>query len=346
MRRLWLVRLGRHGEQEAHALAANELLLGFPTGDLSKANDRNAILEVLRAALPNTKPKALLNFGSQLDQFCNRMQLGDLVIVPFKTKREIYIGQISGSYVDVSGRPSRAVKWLKEELPRSLFRKDLLFSFSASMTVCEISRNDALKRVQAVLEHGKDPGFEGSVADAKVNLRSETEGLGNELEDDSPEDLAEIGRDQIEKYISSHFAGHDLTRLIAAILRAQGYLVNVSPPGPDRGIDIVAGRGPLGFDPPRVVVQVKTGAADQPTLQALIGSVQDTHADHGLLVSWKGFTSAVETRTNDLYFRIRFWGRAEIIEALLQVYDRLPEELRAELPLRQVWALVPEEDQD
>lgn len=55
-------------------------------------------------------------------------------------------------------------------------------------------------------------------------------------------DLAEIARDQIERRIASAFTGHDFTRLVAEILKAQGYLVNVSPPGADNGIDIVAGR--------------------------------------------------------------------------------------------------------
>jgi restriction system protein len=66
-------------------------------------------------------------------------------------------------------------------------------------------------------------------------------------------------------------------------LKAQGYIVNVSPPGPDKSVDIVAGRGGLGFEPPRLVVQVKSGnfTADQQTLQALIGAVQDTSADQG-----------------------------------------------------------------
>ena len=39
MTRLWLVRLGRHDEQEAHALAQSELVLGFKVGDLSEAKD-------------------------------------------------------------------------------------------------------------------------------------------------------------------------------------------------------------------------------------------------------------------------------------------------------------------
>jgi restriction system protein len=123
--------------------------------------------------------------------------------------------------------------------------------------------------------------------------------------------------------------------------------VNVSPPGPDTGIDIVAGRGALGFEAPRLVVQVKSGSvvADQPTLQTLIGAVQDTQADQGLLVCWGGFKRTVEQRRNELFFRIRLWGRAEVLDALFEVYDRLPEEFRAELPLRRTWMLVPEEEQ-
>jgi len=342
MKRLWLVRLGRHGEQEAHALSANELLLGFRTGDLSHARDREAVFDKLKLVFPDSKANTLRNFAAQLNQFCNTIKVGDLVIVPFKTKREIAIGEITGSYEDKSGLPGRPVRWLKEGLPRSAFRQDLLYSFGAAMTVCEISRNDALNRVEATLRTGKDPGYEGAALSTRSSSPA-SDGSDAEVED---VDLAEIGRDQIEKYIASHFAGHDLTRLVAEILKAQGYLVNVSPPGPDRGIDIVAGRGPLGFDPPRIIVQVKSGTADQPTLQALIGSIQDTQADYGLLVSWSGFTSVVEARKNQLYFRVRLWGRTEIIDALLQIYDRLPEELRAELPLRQVWTLVPEEDQE
>jgi restriction system protein len=53
----------------------------------------------------------------------------------------------------------------------------------------------------------------------------------------------------------------------------------------------------------------------------------------------------VEQRRNELFFRIRLWGRAEVLDALFEVYDRLPEEFRAELPLRRTWMLVPEEEQ-
>jgi restriction system protein len=194
-----------------------------------------------------------------------------------------------------------------------------------------------------VVKTRKDPGdglHAGSLDKGQVAQTN------SEIEPDQSINLEQIARDQIERRISSLFAGHAFTNLIAAILRAQGYEAHVSPPGPDTGIDIVAGRGALGFDAPRLVVQVKSGdiTVDQPTLQSLIGCVQDAHADHGLLVSWSGFKPTVRKRTNELYFRVRFWGREEIVNALLSVYDQLPEEIRAELPLRRTWTLVPDDE--
>jgi restriction system protein len=161
---------------------------------------------------------------------------------------------------------------------------------------------------------------------------------------DSAIDLADSARDQIVRHISAHFAGHAFTQLIADILRAQGYQTRVSPPGADKGVDIVAGQGALGFDDPRLVVQVKSGdiTVDQRTLQGLLGCIADTHAEHGLMVSWGGFKSPVRQRVNELYFRVRLWDRDDILNALFDVYEKLPEERRAELPLRRIWTLVPD----
>src|SRR6202022_2614292 len=139
---------------------------------------------------------------------------------------------------------------------------------------------------------GKDPG-DGATPDLRSKSQVTVE-IGSEDEDQTV-NLELIARDQIERRISSVFTGHAFTNLIAAILTAQGYETHVSPPGPDSGIDIVAGRGALGFEEPRLVVQVKSGDTnvDHPTLQSLLGCVQDTQADHGLLVSWSGFKPTV-----------------------------------------------------
>jgi restriction system protein len=165
MKRLWLVRLGRHGEQEAHALEKGELVLGFRVGDLTAANNRDAVFKIVERIYPDEKHKTQLNFAAQLNQFCNTIQKGDLVVVPLKTENAIAIGEITGPYTSTTeGNPKRPVRWLKPDVPREVFRQDLLYSFGAFMTVCEISRNDALPRVEAVLKTGRDPGYESGVA--------------------------------------------------------------------------------------------------------------------------------------------------------------------------------------
>ena len=344
MKRLWLVRLGRSGDGEASALETSNLVLGFPVDSLVGANDLEAVLAVVVKSLPDLKPKTQLNFAAQLNQFCNQMQIGDLVVVTLKTTGQIAAGEVAGPYVHTAQRnASRPVKWLRQDLPREAFRQDLLYSFGAFMSVCEVRRNDALRRVEATVKVGVDPGFEiGTEKPKRPNAEVETA-----IEDaaDAERDFAQLARDQIERKIASSFTGHEFTRLVAEILKAQGYVVNVSPPGADNGIDIVAGRGTLGFDAPRLVVQVKSGTAvvDQPTLQALIGAVQDAQAHHGLLVSWGGFKRTVDARRNELFFRIRMWGRTQLVDALLETYERLPEEFRAELALRRIWTLVPDE---
>lgn len=42
--------------------------------------------------------------------------------------------------------------------------------------------------------------------------------------------------------------------------------------------------------------------------------------------------------------KVRLWDAGDLVDALLRNYDRFDEDLRAELPLKRVWALVQEEE--
>jgi restriction system protein len=350
MKRLWLVRLGRNGEQESHALTVNELVLGFSVGTLSSAVSRAAILTIVQTAFPDQKANTQRHFAAQLNQFANEMQVGDIVIVPFKTMGTIGIAEITGlANTSKDARPKRTVKWLRLDVPRDAFKQDLLYSFGAFMTVCEIKRNNALQRVIETAKSGRDPGDGANIMKpAKGIAPPSSEEIETPSAEDALIDIERLTRDQIERRIASHFAGHNFTRLISAILQAEDFNVHLSPPGADGGVDIVAGRGPLGFDAPKIVVQVKSGdiIVDDPTLQSLIGAVHQLNATHGLLVSWSGFKSSVRKRTSQEYFKVRLWGRDDIVNSLLSVYDKLPEDIRAELPLQRVWMLVPGENED
>ena len=342
MTRVWLVRLGSYGEGEGHAFETGELATGWTLPAFTKPMDRAAIHAELERACPDEKPGTLTNWAVQLNQFCNKAKAGDLTVTPLKTgARQLAIGRIEGDFFSVNGAPTRKVKWLHTDLPRDALKQDLLFSLGASQTICEISRNNAANRFEQVVRTRRDPG--DSALPSRTNNEAEED---DSTSSDEEINLSEIARDQIERHISTAFVGHAFTQLIAAILQADGYQTRVSPPGKDRSIDIVAGQGALGFGGPRLVVQVKSGdlVADQPALQGLIGCITDVHAEQGLLVSWSGFTQDVHRRTNELYFRVRLWGRNEILDALFRTYEKLPESIRADLPLQRIWTYLPQED--
>jgi restriction system protein len=203
------------------------------------------------------------------------------------------------------------------------------------MTVCQIQRNKAEERIRALVE--------GKPMPLLVSPDSSEEGAEEGL--NIPLDLDEYALDQIRSYIGRKFRGHELTLLATEVLKAQDYKVLMSPVGPDGGIDIIAGRGPMGFDQPRLCVQVKSSdtPVDVTVLRELKGVMDDFKADQGLLVSWGGFKKSVLSESRRRFFEIRLWDAGDLVNAILENYDQLSKDLQAELPLKRIWALVLEE---
>lgn len=163
------------------------------------------------------------------------------------------------------------------------------------------------------------------------------------IRDDRPN--RRLVHDQILRHIEAQFPGHAFARLIAAILRAEGFMTHVAGPGPDGGVDILAAKGALAFDGPHLCVQVKSSKKpeDVTTLRALKGTMETFHATQGLLVCWGGFTKAVHREARQSFFQIRLWDADDVVEAIYKGYVHLPEEIQAELPLERVWMLVSNE---
>ncbi len=61
-------------------------------------------------------------------------------------------------------RHVRPVTWLRRDVQRAAVRGDLRDSMGSFRTVSELSRRDAAKRVQSLVDSGTDPGYEGDVA--------------------------------------------------------------------------------------------------------------------------------------------------------------------------------------
>lgn len=348
--KVWIVRAGRHGEDEELALASGRVIIGwYEHGDATGLHSLEDVVDQMRTMDRSGNEHRIANFARQFWAFRGLIHKGDTVVLPLKTRPgQIALGTVEGDYefTDVGGRRrhTRRVKWVRPEVPRSTFKEDLLFSFGAFMTICRIQRHNAEERVAQVLAGNLDPGFEGTEPEgpqAKPEPEVATEALVRS-------DYAQAAQDEIVAFIRSHFRGHDMARLIGKLLEAEGFVTQVSPPGPDGGADILAGRGPLGLDSPTLCVQVKAteSPADVKIFRELVGTMNTFKADQGLLVCWGGFTAPLKTEARQQAFKVRLWDEADIVAAVYRAYDKLDAEIQAELPLKQVWMLVREDAED
>lgn len=338
----WVVRGGSRGEWESEALDSGFLCIGFGVrDDMSTVSGRDEFTEALRGLYPDSSLAVVRSYARQVWFFVERIRPGDLAIMPRKGTNFLAVGVFSGDYLH---RPdagvfvqSRKVEWINTGVRRDQLEDDLKRSLGSRGTVFRPRAAGAEERLRALAE-----GHRPVVASFSAEVVGEDV---ESLEDETALDVEEYVLGQIREYVERNFHGHALSNLVASVLEAEGYRVTVSSPGPDGGVDILAGKGPMGFDSPRICVQVKSGhqVSGVNVLRELQGVMQTFKADHGLLVSWGGFARPAEQEARAMHFNIRLWGSEQLLEAVLENYELLSSDVRSSLPLKRLWALVPEE---
>ena len=334
---LWVVRAGKNGEQEQGALSNNVITIGWnQLPDLSNVTERSTLEEIYVQTYGQEKKMRIANRVGQVFSFLTKIKKGDLVALPLKFQSSIAIGEVTGDYeykeYENNVKHTRKVKWLKT-IPRSEFDQDILYSLGAFLTVGRVRRDDAEERVKKLLkgETKSDIVYTEDDFDERISL-----------------DLERISKDQIIKYLEANFLGHNLSRLVDEILKVQGYVTKISPPGPDGGVDILAGSGPLGFDDPKICVQVKSSRSpvDVRVLRELEGVCKNFRADYGILVAWGGLTKVADQEIGRSFFSTRLWDQGKIVDEILKHYEKFDEEMKAELPLKRIWTIVDEENSE
>ena len=94
---VWLIRAGAHGEYEQKFLTENRVYVTWEDldVDLASLNERQELTDAMNARYPGEKPKAVMNWVSQVWPFADEMQKGDLVVLPLKTQRAMGSTQFS-----------------------------------------------------------------------------------------------------------------------------------------------------------------------------------------------------------------------------------------------------------
>ncbi len=332
---MWLCRAGRYGEYENKFLEDSGIYctwdnLSIPITSFQK---QHALQHHFTSIDPDIKVKTAINWASQVWPFGHEMQVGEIVILPSKIKPVIHFGRIVGDYTFLSNNEMpykhfRKVEWFALDIPRSRFDQDILYSLGAFLTICRIRQEQRILNIIS----GTSAGH--AAPPPQLNIPEDTE----EARDIEAEAIEEISSIIIRKA-----KGHGLARIVDAILKAKGFVTYVSPEGPDKGVDILASSGIMGFGSPKICVQVKSSDApvDRTVLDQLGGVMKKVNADYGLLVSWSGYKSSVIKENALQFFNIRLWTHKEVIEEFLKHYDALEPDIKDFIPLKKIWVFNP-----
>ena len=330
---VWVIRAGRGGKLEDHALQNGVCGVGFYW-------QQNASEFVTREELRDHLQKidAEQHHRSSADQlwrFANEVETGDIVVMPRKWTKIVAIGTITGHYKhDPDGKRdffphTRKVEWRVQDAPKANFDLDLVSSFNSRLTISQVGRDNAEVRIeQAVNAYlGEELTVEPLAPSPSPEPTDDDTGVT---------ELEEYIDPRIIERIRQKFQRHDLEYFVESILKAEGYNTLRTERGPDGGADILAGSGAMGLDSPKLCVQVKSGRSPVgiEVYNRLQGNVHGFGADYGLLVSSSGFKQSVIRESRRRFFEIRLWGPDELVEKLLETYDDLPLHIRTAIPLQ------------
>lgn len=326
----WGIHAGKTGDAETLFFKKNVVGLGWPEmGDLSTLKkDREAFKEKLQVAYPSTKEGAIPVNAGQLFRFLYEMKTGDYIIYPSKRQKRIFIGEIMGDYKfdrspKVHYKNQRPVKWLKD-FPRTTFSQGALNVIGSAMSFFAVENH--ADEFDAALKGMPKPPIE-------IELDDEVAYANN------AENMAMATEDFILKTLSREMKGHPLEHFVAHLLNKMGYNTRVAPEGADGGVDIIAHRDELGFEPPIINVQVKSSdsAVGDPVVSALYGNVDQ--GEFGMIVSLGGFTRPAINKANGKS-NLRLIDGQELVRLILAHYEEFDSKYKGILPLKRIY--VPE----
>lgn len=272
-----------------------------------------------------SKPRSRSSWVNQVWRFSREIKKGDRVITYNKEKREYMVGSVlEPHFYDVSvGDPAYPnnimVDWEEITVERDTLSQAAKNSLGSVLTVFRV--DDWGNEIENLLEH---PFLDPEPSD-------EVE------EDEIIEDLVGKATVMVQDKVDK-LDPWQMQELVGGLLRAMEYNVQVSPKGPDGGVDVLAYKDAFGFEKPIIKVQVKhrKSSAGAPEIQQLLGA--NPIDANSLFVSTGGFTSqsVVVAKHNS----VRLVDLEELVDLVMKWYENIPTDVRALLPLQKMY--VPE----
>ncbi|HOM21503.1 MAG: restriction endonuclease [Proteobacteria bacterium] len=328
---MWMVRAGEGGLLVDDFRAESIVGIGWvKLGDMTALVTRADFTRAVAQAYPNDKAGQKASAAGQTYRFVREIAVGDQVVSYDRGERVYLIGEVTGDYEwqpqPLADHPNlRRVRWLGQ-VGRDALSVAARNSLGAISTLFLVPAAVAAE-IRALLAQGAS----GAPQAAPV-VPAEADGETDELYKDVQSRGFEFIKDRINALDWS-----EMQELVAGLLRAMGYKTRISPSGSDRGKDIVASPDGLGFEDPRIVVEVKhRGAAmGSQDIRSFLGGRHDH--DKGLYVSTGGFTRDARYEAERGRIPVTLMDLDDLVRSLLEHYEKLDVEMQRLVPLRKVY---------
>ena len=297
-----------------------EIAIGWEAiGDLGPlATTREAFKSAYSKAFPDEKPGAIPVKAGVLYRFAKEMSVGDIIIYPSRADRLVNIGVVAGDYrFDKAGGEyphKRMVDW-KVHLPRAQFSQPALYEIGSAITLFEVSNNAE--------------EFLAALSGQPMKAQDVDEASAAEISTQADESV----EDFIIKRLKSGISSEQFEHFIAGLLRSMGYYTRVSRYTGDGGVDIIAHKDELGFEPPIIKVQCKQTlqGIGGPAVQQLLGAIQPN--EHAMFVTLGDYSSDA-VRIERGKSNMRLIGGTELVHLILSNYEKLDSRFKTLLPLK------------
>ncbi|QKV75366.1 restriction endonuclease [Amycolatopsis sp. Hca4] len=330
---------GVHNDQPQLDLVGNGFVsIGWDDlGDLSDLkDDREEAKDRVARGLPDLKPGAVPVTAGTLLSFRHRMQVGDLVIYPYKPDSTVNFGRITGDYHFRAGASlhasRRPVEWLRTGVPRTTFSQSARYEIGSAVTVFQVKRHR-----QEFLDFLQ--GLPASAASAAAG--AEPEAAADEAaEQPDAERIETYTHDFVIDTLMKELEGVEFEHFVAHLLGAMGYRTEVTSPSRDGGYDVIASHDPLLLKPPIIKVQCKrtTSSIGRPEVQQLTGALAAGGSELGLFVTLGSYSADAQHEERHRQ-NLRLINGRQLVKLIFEHYDKFSLEYKRLLPLRPVYVV-------
>lgn len=304
-------------------------------GDLGNIRGgREGIKRELAKLSPDAKPRAIAGWAGVLVRMRDEMEVGDIVVAPYKPNSTINIGVITSDYEFSADAPThqhrRRVEWGKVGLSRTIFTQPALYEVGSFLTIFRIRKH--ADEFLTALRASEDSVDEVTrIVEAAARSDGDDEGL----DEPRASRIERHTRDFVLEALHKSLTHVEFEEFTADLLRALGYQARVTQYSQDGGVDVIAHRDPLGVEPPQIKVQCKhiTSTVGAPGVQQLVGTQgPGEFVIFVTLGSYSREAVSIERQRPGL----RLISGEDLVTLVLDNYGRLPERWRLRIPLTPV----------